>query len=87
MKNLTSKNMGTGIALGVAFGAALGVALNNIATGVAFGAAFGVAFGTVLNKKDEISCLSPAVTRRLLFILLALGIFAGLGIIGYLLVK
>ncbi len=87
MEHQKTQFMGAGIAIGAGIGTALGVALDNIAFGVAFGVAFGIAFGSILSKKGENCQLSQPATRRLIFILLALGVFAGLAMILFALIK
>ena len=89
MDNKKSQSMGAGIAIGIGIGTAIGVAIDNIGAGVGIGVAIGVAIGMAMDEKDgePNSTVSPKSRRRILFIALGLGVFAALGIIGYMLVN
>ncbi len=79
-------NLGIGLAIGISIGAALGVAFRNVAVGIGAGIAIGAAIGLTLNPAGWDTSLTPAV-RRTLWIVLALGVFAMLGVVGYMLIR
>ena len=64
---------------------AIGVAIDNIGAGVGIGVAIGVAIGMAMDEKDgeTNSTVSPEANRRVLFIILGLGVFAALALLGY----
>lgn len=81
-----SRAMGAGLAIGMGIGVALGVAMDNIGAGVGLGAGVGVALGAAMSRQDEDS-LARLEARRVLWILLALGMFASLAVVGYMLMR
>ena len=66
---------GTGLGIGLALGVAIGMALDNIAIGLAIGVAVGAGIDAANSRKrGEIDTNDPAVRRRIMLLIIALGL-------------